>query len=101
MVQAGNSEIVANLRSAWNGSLVEQDAALAVWTSLVRTNAVWDFKLDIVQAGIRFGDDLITLGGHDLNFQVVANIFFGFVGRQIGMSENFLQFGAGVAQSEH
>ncbi len=101
MVSTATSQTVADMAALWSGgNKIDQMGVLAAWTAMVRTGGVWDFKPDIISAGITF-DDLITIGSHDLNFQVVANIFFGFMGRQIGMGEELLQFGAGVAQSEH
>ena len=79
---------------------VHELAAVQGWISLVRRDAVWDFKPDLIRANILFSGEkrLVTLGNHDLNFQAVANIFFGFIGRASGFSEGELLLGAGIAQ---
>src|SRR5690606_26512271 len=99
MVVTANSEVVHIMNEFWQDGVTDKMGVLAAWTSFVRTGARWDFKSDIGEIATR--DGLVTLGSHDLNFQAVANIFFGFVGRQTGMGEGLLQFGAGIAQSEH
>lgn len=101
MVSAASSQTVMDMQEFWQGDITDKAGVLAAWTSLVRTGAAWDFKTDIRDAGVTFGEDLITLGSHKLNFQAAANIFFGFIGREIGMGERLLQFGAGIAQAEH
>ncbi len=74
---------------------------LQEWTRHVWTGAVWDFKPDILLLpGLLREGYLIELGGmDDLSFEAVANIFYGFIGRQIGMGEILLQGGAGAAQA--
>jgi hypothetical protein len=94
------SQFVSGLRSAMRGPFGEI-ATTDAWISLVKTGAIWDFKKDIREAGVSDSNDNIRLGRHTLNFQVVANVYYGYMGRQIGFSETFLQAGAGVAQCEH
>ncbi|MDA0242264.1 MAG: polymorphic toxin type 44 domain-containing protein [Chloroflexi bacterium] len=102
MVTTSNSSTVATMRDQWSSqSIPHQHGVLSAWTSLVRSGGIWDFKVDILSANLAFGDnDLVILGGVELNYQAVANIFYGFIGRQIGMKESLLQLGAGAAQFE-
>lgn len=74
---------------------------LQEWFRHVYPNAVWDFKPDIlIKTGLLREGNLIELGGmDDLSFEAVANIFYGFIGRRIGMGEILLQGGAGAAQA--
>lgn len=63
---------------------------------------IWDLKVDLLSApGVVGADSKVIIGKRNLNFQVVANIFYGYVGRAIGMPELYLQAGAGIAQTEH
>ena len=71
---------------------------LQEWFRHVYTGAVWDFKPDLMLSTYRIDGKDFMLGGVQLNFQAVANIFYGFIGRRIGMSELVLQAGAGAAQ---
>ena len=83
------------MRENWESELPHRMAgALAGWNALVRTGAVWDFKRDLREAGI----ETVTLGGQELNYQAVANIHYGFVGRAAGFGAEVLRSGAGIAQ---
>lgn len=99
LVLTASSQVVRTMHDFWQGGVTDKMGVLAAWTSFVRTGAVWDFKIDVREIASR--DNLVTLGSHELNFQSVANIYFGFVGRQSGMDEGLLQLGAGIAQLEH
>jgi RHS repeat-associated protein len=79
-------------------SPADQLGALKAWVAMVRTDAVWDFKGDI-QAAELPGLPIVTLGGQQLNYQAVANIFFGFEGRATGQAGWFLKAGAGAFQA--
>ena len=72
----------------------DQLGALKAWVALVRGEAVWDFKSDIAGAGF----SNITLGGRQLNYQAIANIFFGFEGRATGQVGWWLEASAGAYQ---
>ncbi len=83
------------IRHDWtSGDTWRKADALKTWTSMVRTGAVWDYKVDIRQAEKKAGG--ITLDG--MNSQLVANIHFGAIGRAAGFPEKLLEFGAGVFQ---
>lgn len=41
------------------------------------------------------------IGSYDLNYQSVANIVYGYIGREIRMTEDSLQLEVGVGQAEH
>ena len=74
-------------------------AAAQVFTSLVQTGGSWDFKVDILDEGIQRGaEQLVRLGNQDLNYQAVANIHYGFVGRAAGFGPGALLLGAGWDQ---
>lgn len=75
----------------------DQLGALKAWVAMVRTDAVWDFKSDI-QAAQLPGLPNVTLGGQQLNYQAVANIFFGFQGRATGQVGWWLEASAGAFQ---
>ena len=60
---------------------------------MVRNGAVWDFKGDIPP---EFQN--VMLGDQQMNYQAVANIHYGFVGRAAGFGGNLLKLGGGVAQ---
>jgi len=97
--QAPNSEGFQDIQEMWrDGNLV---GASILWAGYVWTGSVWDFKPDLLDAGVPDKESNVVLGGMDVNFQAIANVFFGYVGRDIGMGEMYLQFGAGVAQVEH
>jgi hypothetical protein len=81
------------------GNLLKQEGAMQAWTALVGTGATWDYKVDIegtewYREGIRD----VKLGYGHLNYDAVANIHFGFVGRAAGFSGDFLVSAAGFAQ---
>jgi hypothetical protein len=72
-------------------------AGLKQWKALVESGAIWDFKDDIKNANVMQNDNVI-LGGREINYQAIANIHFGYVGRAAGMVNIVLEGGAGVAQ---
>jgi RHS repeat-associated protein len=91
------AEVTQLIRENWVHAWPHQNAAaLKAWTSLVRAGAIWDFKTDILY----YDPDIenVQLGGHELNYQAVANIHFGFVGRAAGFGSEVLRAGAGIAQ---
>jgi hypothetical protein len=103
MGQTAQSPVAQILHALWTlpGPAGQKALVLASWTRLVSTGAIWDFKSDIRESELPTRmDDLIQLGNHAMNYQAVANIFYGFIGRQIGMGETLLQGGAGAAQLE-
>jgi len=70
---------------------------LKAWVALARSEAVWDFKSDIAGAGFSTFP-IVTLGGQQLNYQAIANIFFGFEGRATGQVGWWLEASAGAYQ---
>lgn len=97
--EAPNSNAFQITQSLWNeGDVV---GASFMWARYVFTDAVWDFKFDLIAQGVPDEEGNVILGEKQVNFQAIANIFFGFVGRSIGMGEGYLQFGAGIAQVEN
>jgi hypothetical protein len=88
------------MRENWNSlSPVNRVAALKAWTALVRTGAVWDFKEDILKNKMQLPElPNVILGDQQLDYQAVANIHYGFVGRAAGFQGWLLKAGAGVAQ---
>jgi len=92
------SPVTELLRENWQSlSPANRAGALRAWTALVRTGAVWDFKGDILETRLP-GLPSVMLGGQQLNYQAVANIHYGFVGRAAGFQGWLLRAGAGVAQ---
>jgi RHS repeat-associated protein len=94
------AEVTGCIRDSWQSPDAEANtAALTAWVALVRTDAVWDFKVDIARARpfIENTHDIV-LGGRQLNYDAVANLHFGFVGRAAGFDGEFLVVGAGLAQ---
>lgn len=100
MVMNAQSGVVQAIRENWtSGNLLKKDAAMQAWTALVGTDATWDFKYDIrdtewFKSGVRD----VMLGNRMLNYDAVANIHFGFVGRAAGFDADFLVGAAGLAQ---
>lgn len=99
LTEAPNSAAFKTIQSRWQEGDVP--GASATWARHVATGAIWDFKTDLRAPGIRDSNNEILLGGEHLNYQVVANIFYGYIGRAIGMGEGYLQLGAGIAQVEN
>jgi RHS repeat-associated protein len=91
MQTTSNSQVVSIMK---NAGWVE---SLKAWTAFVRTGAIWDFKPDI-QEGLGQKNPTISLGGYETNFQAAANLFYGFIGSEIGFPGLVLEGGAGVAQ---
>jgi len=81
-----------------SGDPVKIAGATKAWVSLVRTGADWDYRTDILSAGVQDDNDNITLCGDTLNFQAVANIHYGVMGREAGISQSMLELGAGTSQ---
>ncbi|MFZ5915972.1 MAG: RHS repeat-associated core domain-containing protein [Chloroflexota bacterium] len=100
MATNAQSDIVQAIRGNWtSGNLLKQDAAMQAWTALVGTGAIWDFKVDIERTKwFNEGERDVKLGGQTLNFDAVANMHFGFVGRAAGFSDKLLVAAAGIAQ---
>ena len=79
-----------------------QVAVLDWWAANVKSRARWDFKVDVTtRAELDEPTSYIQLGTHSLHFEVMANIFYGFMGRSLGFSKATLTTGAGIAQAEH
>ncbi len=81
-----------------SGNPVKMAGAYKAWVALVRTGAVWDFKVDILGAKVLDGNKNIVLGGKTLNFQAIANIHYGAIGRSVGIPQPILEMGAGAFQ---
>jgi RHS repeat-associated protein len=95
MKENAASPIAAQMRQQWTHH--EKVAALESWVSMVRPDAVWDYKKNLVTLRTRYGDNF-TLGGFNLNYQTVANIAYGYTGSAAGFSSEVLQGGAGAFQ---
>ena len=80
-----------------SGNPIAIAGATKAWIALVRTKATWDYKGDILEADITDNDN-ITLFGEKLNFQAVANIHYGAIGRSAGIPQEVLEMGAGAFQ---
>ena len=73
--------------------------AYSQWVDLVRKGARWDFKGRIYD---ELGESIRLCGGECswFNYDVVANIHFGYVGRAAGFTSLELHLGAGWVQSQ-
>lgn len=102
MVMNAQSDVVRAIRENWtSGNLLRKDAAMQAWTALVGTDATWDFKVDIrATSWYERGERDVLLGNRALNYDAVANIHFGFVGRAAGFNTDFLVAAAGIAQAQ-
>ncbi len=81
-----------------SGDPVKIAGATEAWIALVRKNAIWDYKTDIISARITDAKGNIMLCGEQLNFQAVANITYGAIGRSAGVPQWILESGAGAFQ---
>ena len=95
------SDMIATMKYMHDDSIWGFVAATDLWAASVGTGGIWDFKKDILDAGIQDTNGNIVIGNQTLNFQSVANITFGFAGSEVGFSPTFLHLGAGIAQAEH
>jgi hypothetical protein len=104
MKSNAEAPVTQGLRENWTSdNWIQKGGALKAWVSLVGTDAVWDYKVDILEAEARYGIFFpgttdIAIGGLQLDYDIVANMHFGFVGRAAGFDAKFLKFGAGAAQ---
>ncbi|OGO31775.1 MAG: hypothetical protein A2136_03665 [Chloroflexi bacterium RBG_16_54_11] len=80
-----------------SGDPIKMAGALKAWTAIVRTGGVWDYKMDITRSGVPENNN-IKLGGITLNYQAIANIHFGAMGRAVGIPGWLLESGAGAFQ---
>lgn len=87
--------IVATLKDANSGGVVEKYSALVGWQSMVEPGAPWDYKVDFAVNKV----NNIIIGGQEFSAEAVANITFGYLGRASGFSANTLYKGAGGAQA--
>jgi RHS repeat-associated protein len=89
-----NGSIASTLRNANAGGPGDSVGANLAWIGLVKSGGPWDYKVEFNSASVH----QVTLGGKTLGYDVVANIHYGFVGAASGFSEDWLSFGAGIAQ---
>jgi len=76
-----------------------KSGAMQAWTAMVVTGAMWDFKVDIQRTKwFNAGERDVVFGEETLNWDAVANIHYGFVGRAAGFEAEFLVQAAGAAQ---
>lgn len=92
---SSQSTTVNTLTDMLAGNPIQQVEGLKEWISLVRSTGEWDFKVDIENAGLQ---GQIVLGGREAHSEAVANLFFGFIGSEVGFDSNILQAGAGAFQ---
>jgi hypothetical protein len=94
-----NSQHEASQNIKWlteQGSAALYIEAMRMWIAYNRTGAVWDFKKDVLKA--TEGQKRVTLAGHTVSYQAIANIHFGYVGRAAGIDGVILHAGAGAFQ---
>lgn len=74
------------------------------WIGLVQGGGPWDFKVEQIrskeQGGWGFTNltEAMNLAGLQVRRDTLANIHYGYVGRSLGYSRWFLEFGGGMAQ---
>ena len=74
--------------------------AYAKWKDLVRKGAIWDFKMPI---RTRLGASIMLCDIRSCswyNYEVIANVHFGYVGMAAGFHPIELHGGAGIAQQQ-
>jgi len=90
------ASVTQKIRKYWKSLNPRHKAgAYQAWVALVRGGAIWDFKGDIPG---KFKKSGVVLGDFHMDFDAVANIHFGYVGRAAGFGGEFLKLGAGIAQ---
>jgi RHS repeat-associated protein len=101
MIGNATSMDAQSLKSLWDGSWLHPVESLAwgatvldEWRDRVGYGEIWDFKKDFNEAGI----STVTLAGHEFRMDIVANIHYGYVGKEIGIWDTLLYAGAGHAQ---
>jgi len=78
--------------------VVEKGLAYKKWIDMVRTGGPWDFKRYIRERreGFEWGGEFIRMCCGGYQYEVVANIHYGCVGRAAGFTGLELKMGAGV-----
>ncbi len=91
------ADVTSLMRGAWQSNdPIQKAGALKAWIAQVRATGRWDFKYDFALAGVTSREHVVQLGGRLINYQAVANIHFGFMGRAVGFSSEILHSGAGL-----
>lgn len=82
-----------------SGNPIKQLGAMKSWVSLVRGNAIWDYKKDIIDSKvIKQGSSNVKIGDVSTNFQAVANLTYGTFAYKVGLPEKIALAGAGAFQ---
>ena len=81
-----------------SGDPIKMAGATKAWIAMVKAGGVWDYKVDINRSDVLSEDKKVVIGGMTLNYQAIANINFGAMGREIGMPSWMLEGGAGAFQ---
>jgi hypothetical protein len=81
-----------------SGDPIKIAGATKAWVALVRTGATWDYKVDISKSGKLDTNQNVVLGGKTLNYQAIANIHFGAMGKAAGVPQWILEARAGAFQ---
>lgn len=70
-----------------------------LWIQMVKTGAPWDFKIPIREkySGYEWGGEYIQMCCSQYQYEAVANIHYGYVGRAAGLGNYELKVGAGLA----
>ncbi|MGC9025771.1 MAG: RHS repeat-associated core domain-containing protein, partial [Chloroflexia bacterium] len=93
-MQANAAGIGQTLAGYAQGTPGEQAAAAVVFGNLVGPGGPWDFKKDLLDRNRA----TVSLAGKEWDYQIIANIHYGYVGRAAGFSGDLLLLGAGIAQ---
>jgi hypothetical protein len=89
-----NGDIVQTLKDANYGNAATKYAAYLGWAALVRGGGPWDFKVELNAREI----ETIEIAGVEYKYDVLANIYYGYMGRASGFTTEELLVGAGLAQ---
>jgi len=101
-----SSSVPKVIRENWNSKdPVRMIAATKAWVGLVRGGAAWDYKPDLAKSNVlERGNPKVIIGSSSsnfetqVNFQAVANLNYGAMGRECGFPLWFLEMGAGAFQ---
>ena len=87
-------DIAHTLRDANYGNVATKYAAYLGWAALVRGGGPWDFKVELNAREI----ETIEIAGVEYKYDVLANVYYGYMGRASGFTTAELLAGAGLAQ---
>jgi hypothetical protein len=109
MVDNSHSPEAARMRWMNDGSIADSLRASMVWYDMVASDQPWDHKWklnDLYELKRRGTSEYqgssdfyspMPAAPASISYQVWSNIHYGYVGKEVGFTETWLQFGAGTA----